>query len=262
MMISRETLLKTTQEAGAICSAAFRSLTVNQIHFKSEIDLVTEIDRQVQTFLIDRLTNLCPGARFLAEEQKSPEALTDDPTFIIDPVDGTTNFVHGLPYFCVSVGYTENRIPQLGVVVAPALNEVYSAQRGAGSFWNGQRILVSNNEDPRQALGCTGLFGGTDKTRQESVELMADVLLRLRDVRRMGAAALDLCYVAAGRFDLFWERSLNAWDIAAGALIVEEAGGIVSDLWGDTRDLLFAGNVLAANPALHKWFLELDAVRS
>ena len=254
--ISRQQLLTVTVEAGELAQRSFRSLSAEQVAYKSEIDLVTEIDHSVQSLLIDRLARMCPGARVLAEEQQEHRALTDEPTFIIDPVDGTTNFVHGVPHYCVSVAYAEQGEPVLGVVSAPALGEVFSSERGGGSFRNAERIKVSPNSDPRRALGCTGLFGDSRAGRAAAAELMGRALDHLRDIRRMGAAALDLCYVACGRFDLFWERGLNAWDIAAGMLIVREAGGRVSDAHGDTEGIMLSGSIVAANPQLHRWFME------
>ena len=256
MNITREQLITIATEAGKQVLASFRNLSTETIHFKSEIDLVTDVDRSVQAFLIDRLSRAFPGARFLAEEQDVHAALTDEPTFIIDPIDGTTNFVHGIPHFCVSIGYTEGRRPVLGTVVAPALGEIFSAERGAGAFCGNRRINVSRTDNPLHALACTGLFGGGAESIEAGIRTLLRVQSQLRDVRRMGAAALDLCYVAAGRFDIFWERGVSAWDIAAGMLIVEEAGGVLSGVHGETDEVLFARSVLAANPELHRWFLD------
>ena len=254
--ITREQLISIATEAGQQALASFRNLATDTIHFKSEIDLVTDVDRSVQAFLIGRLSAACPGARFLAEEQDVHPTLTDEPTFIIDPIDGTTNFVHGVPHFCVSVAYAEAKKPILATVVAPALSEVFSAERGKGAFCGTRQITVSRTDNPQHALACTGLFGGGAESIEAGIRTLLRVQSQLRDVRRMGAAALDLCYVAAGRFDIFWERGVSAWDIAAGMLIVEEAGGVVSGVHGETDEVLFARSVLAANPELHRWFLD------
>ncbi len=260
--ITREQLISIATEAGQQALASFRNLATDTIHFKSEIDLVTDVDRSVQAFLIDRLTTACPGARFLAEEQDVHPTLTDEPTFIIDPIDGTTNFVHGVPHFCVSVAYAEAKKPVLATVVAPALSEVFSAERGKGAFCGTRQITVSRTDNPQHALACTGLFGGDDAKRESGIRMLIEIHPHLRDLRRMGAAALDLCYVAAGRFDLFWEGSLSPWDVAAGMLIVEEAGGIVTGVRGESDDVLFARSVLAANPELHRWFLSSTKPRT
>lgn len=255
--ITREQLISITTEAGQQALASFRNLATETIHFKSEFDLVTDVDRSVQALLIERLTEACPGARFLAEEQDVHLTLTDEPTFIIDPIDGTTNFVHGVPHFCVSVAYAETKKPVVATVVAPALGEVFSAEHGMGAFCGTRRINVSRTDNPQHALACTGLFGGAADSMEAGIQTLVRIQSQLRDVRRMGAAALDLCYVAAGRFDIFWERGVSAWDIAAGMLIVEEAGGVVSGVLGETDEVLFARSVLAANPTLHRWFLSL-----
>lgn len=255
-MITRESLTAAATDAAALALASFRTLSKNAIHYKSDVDLVTDTDRSVQQFLFDRLRELVPEAQFLAEEQDVHPSLSDEPTFIIDPIDGTINFVHGVPWFCVSVAYAEECVPRLGAVVAPALQETFSAERGEGAYCNGELLEVSRTDRPVQALGCTGLFGGTHQSREGSTLVLQKVHPALRDVRRMGAAALDLAYLAAGRFDLFWEGSINPWDIAAAMVIVEEAGGIISAMDGSTDNTLFAGNVLAANPTLHRWFVE------
>lgn len=255
-MITRESLTAAATDAAALALASFRTLSKNAIHYKSDVDLVTDTDRTVQQFLFDRLRELVPEARFLAEEQDLHPSLSEEPTFIIDPIDGTINFVHGVPWFCVSVAYAEECVPRLGAVVAPALQETFSAERGEGAYCNGKLLEVSRTDRPVQALGCTGLFGGTHQSREGSTLVLQKVHPALRDVRRMGAAALDLAYLAAGRFDLFWEGSINPWDIAAAMVIVEEAGGIISAMDGSTDNTLFAGNVLAANPTLHRWFVE------
>ena len=254
-MVTREELTRAATEAAERALASFRNLTAEKIHYKTDVDLVTDIDRSVQEFLMERLAALVPGAKFLAEEQDVHPTLTDDPTFIIDPIDGTINYVHGVPWFCVSVAYAENKVPLVGAVIAPALGETFSAERGGGAFCNGQPLRVSARTEPIQALGCTGLFGGSNQSREEGGAVLQQVHPALRDVRRMGAAALDLSYVAAGRFDLFWEGSLNPWDVAAAMVIVQEAGGVVSAMDGSTDNTLFAGNILAANPALHRWFV-------
>ncbi|MFW5812034.1 MAG: inositol monophosphatase family protein [Alkalispirochaetaceae bacterium] len=265
MTIALDTLIDVILAAGSLCLEEFDSFDREKTEFKSETDLVTEVDRRVQRFLVDMLTDRCGTLSFIAEEDEQGHAITDAPTFIIDPVDGTTNFVHHLPHWCISLGYWEKREPVLAAVYAPVTGELFTAERSGGAWLRtgggkeGVRLSVSDNNRPRHALGCSGLFGGSDSMRQQSALLLGRALAQMRDVRRHGAAALDLCYLAAGRYDLFWEGHLSAWDVAAGSLIVEEAGGRVTDLYGRTsspEELLSARSVLAGNPEMHRWFLE------
>lgn len=265
MVITRSALLEIVLAAGDLAREAFDAFDRREIEYKSETDLVTAVDRKVQRFLMDMLTDRCGAVGYIAEESSENGSLTDASTFIIDPVDGTTNFVHHLPHWCVSVGLWVEKEPRLAAVYAPVTGELFSAERGAGAWLRNagaaeeQRLEVSPTDTPRHALGCSGLFGGSDAMRQESAVLLGRALAQMRDVRRQGAAALDLCYIAAGRYELFWEGHLSAWDVAAGALIVEEAGGRVSDLDNLARspvDLLTAGSVLAGNAEMHRWFLD------
>ncbi len=270
MALTRDALIAIAADAGAHALAAWVSFDRATVEFKSDTDLVTHVDRAVQERIVTAIHRRDPEARIVAEEQPDAGSVSTDPTYIIDPVDGTTNFVHGLPHWCVSIGYWVDGEAHTGVVAAPALGEIYSAERGAGAWLRRDAaqgsggsqetaLRVSAAATPRHALGCSGIFGASDAMRAGSARLMEQALGHLRDVRRHGAAALDLCFVAAGRYDLFWEGHLHAWDIAAGALIAREAGGVVTDLAGTDQtptQLLEAGNVLAGTPSMHRWFLD------
>ncbi|MEM8845304.1 MAG: inositol monophosphatase family protein, partial [Pseudomonadota bacterium] len=175
--------------------------------------------------------------------------------WIIDPLDGTTNFLHGVPQYCVSIAMRENSKLQLGVVYDPVKEELFCASRGEGATLNNRRIRVSTQTDLTASLLGTGLPYRTDQELDAYMATLRAMLENTSGIRRAGAAALDLAYVAAGRFDGFWEFGLNIWDIAAGVLLIQEAGGLVSDIEGG-HDYLESGNLVAANNKLFKPFLK------
>jgi myo-inositol-1(or 4)-monophosphatase len=222
---------------------------------KGRIDLLTETDPAVEAALKKDLAALLPGASFLAEESAAQAAL-GDLTWVIDPLDGTTNFAHGLPIHAVSVGLWEEGRVVLGAVAVPVLGELFHAVRGGGAFLNGVPIAVTDTADLEQALVATGF---PYAIREEIRPIMANlerVLLASQGVRRMGAAAVDLAYVACGRLDAFYESCLNPWDVAAGWLLVEEAGGRVTDYAG--RPYALGGKyILASNGRVHGAISEL-----
>ncbi len=265
MVISRRQLIALVIEAGDAAFEAWHSGADKQVEFKNDADLVTVVDKETQRRLVLSIGKATERAevRFIAEEQDTVEPLTRAPTFIIDPIDGTTNFVSGLPHWCVSVGFWLDGEPQLGVVYAPATREVFSAERGIGAWVATTHtqnaavelpIKISDNTNPRHAVGCSGIFGETDELRRGAAATIGEVLVHFRDVRRHGAAALDLCYVASGRYDLFWEGVLKSWDVAAGALIATEAGARVTPYWAASGPILDAGSILAGTPSMHEWF--------
>ena len=224
--------LAIVEESGAIISA--NHAHPHTIRHKGRIDLVTETDIAVEAFLKERLATLAPQAGFLAEESAEDLSLPDT-CWIIDPVDGTTNFAHGLPLTATSVAYRLNGEIVLGIVNAPLLRECFIAEKGKGAWRNGERISVSSVAASRV---------------DELLERMRPVLSSCQGVRRCGAAALDLAWTACGRFDAFYEDELKPWDMAAGALLVTEAGGTVSNLDGSPFDLRWS--ILAGNKAMHE----------
>jgi myo-inositol-1(or 4)-monophosphatase len=210
-------------------------------------DLVTDADRAAESAVLDRLCRSFPNAAVLAEEGGS-RAGTSGERWIVDPLDGTTNFAHGYPLYCVSIGYERDEEVLAGVIYAPAIDECFTARRGEGARLNGAPIRVSNVERLSDAMVCTG-FQPSDYARNGTwFAAMSD---RAQAVRRDGSAALDLAFVACGRFDGFWEFDLKPWDVAAGTLIVREAGGTVSQTSGE-RALVDSPSVLATNRRIHR----------
>lgn len=222
-----------------------------EIRKKGVIDLVTEADIAVEQDIRARIERYFPTHVFLGEEaaQSGPSSPSAH-RWIVDPIDGTTNFAHGLPLFCVSIALEIEHRVDVGVVYVPVLDELFTAERGEGTRLNGQRIRVTQQSSLVDSLLVTGFPPQATEAQAEQVAIFGEFLSRARAVRRLGSAALDLAYVAAGRFDGFWERSLHAWDVAAGALLVEEAGGRVTGFNDNTFDP-FGGQLLASNGALH-----------
>ena len=217
-------------------------------------DFVTEVDRAAERIVADTLLAAEPGSRIVGEEL-SPEVVRDGLVWIVDPLDGTTNFLHDFPAYAVSVAAAVDGELQAGVVVHVPRHEVYAASRGGGSWHGERRLAVSTISDPAFALIGTG-FPFKDTSRLDAYQAQfARVAARTSGIRRPGSAALDLADVAAGRCDAFWEQQLSAWDIAAGILLVREAGGVVTDFAG--RHVGAEHTALCAgNPAMHAWLLD------
>jgi myo-inositol-1(or 4)-monophosphatase len=236
-------------EAGERIKADFASPT--GIRHKGRIDLVTATDLAVEGLLQDRLGALAPEAGFLAEETAGKTRLTG-PTWIIDPLDGTTNFAHGFPFVCTSVAYFDGREVALGIVDAPILGQCFTAGRGLGARLNGVPLSVSSVLRLEDALVATGFPYAIRENLDEITADMRAVLAATQGIRRPGSAALDLAFVAAGRFDAFYEIGLNPWDVAAGWLLVTEAGGRVDTYRPDGPYRLGDFRILATNGALHE----------
>lgn len=228
-----------------------------QIKKKGVIDLVTEADVAVEQDIRSRVAGYFPTHVFLGEEaaQSAPSS-TSPYRWIVDPIDGTTNFAHGLPLFCVSIALEIDGRIDVGVVYVPVIDELFAAERGQGARLNGRRIHVTRETAIIDSLLVTGFPPQADNTQDEQLAIFGEFLSRARAVRRLGSAALDLAFVAAGRFDGFWERSLHCWDVAAGALLVEEAGGKITDFEGRAFDP-FGGQILASNGGIHPQLLEI-----
>ena len=217
---------------------------------KGRIDLVTATDLAVEALLKERLAAVLPEAAFLAEETAAGTGLSGL-TWIIDPLDGTTNFAHGFPFVCTSVALYDGREPLLGIVNAPLLDQCFWAARGQGAFCNGEPLRVSATDEPEAALVATGFPYAIRENLDEILADMRVVLAETQGIRRPGSAALDLAYVAAGRFDAFYEVGLNPWDVAAGVLLVTEAGGTVSGYRPAAPYRLGDFRILASNGRLH-----------
>ena len=225
---------------------------------KGPIDLVTAADLAAEQEFRTLVARRFPGHSVLGEEQ-SVGRIPESPTrcrWIIDPLDGTTNFAHGLALFCVSLALEVDGRIELAAVYDPVGEELFTAERGQGARLNGQPIRVSEREALVDGLLCTGFPYTVRDGRGRQVDVFSAFLGRARAVRRLGSAALDLCYVAAGRFDGFWEEQLHPWDIAAGALIVQEAGGWVTAFNDEPIDL-FRGQIVASNGRLHGQMLSV-----
>lgn len=230
-----------------------------QVDKKGPIDLVTAVDVEVETMCREIIADRFPGHTVLAEELPNTAADGDGVRghrWIFDPIDGTVNYAHGLPIFCASLALEIDGTVMVGAVYDPSRQELFVAERGNGARLNGTPLAVSSTTGLLDAMLCTGFPYDVHSTVDEVVGLFGAYVSRARAVRRLGSAALDLCYVAAGRFDGFWEERLHPWDMAAAVLIVEEAGGQVTDLSGGTFSL-FDGDVLASNRHLHDQMLRV-----
>jgi myo-inositol-1(or 4)-monophosphatase len=225
---------------------------------KGEIDLVTEVDLACERMCRAVLAERFPEHDILAEELSAgpEEKARARYRWVFDPLDGTTNYAHGLPIFCASLGLELDGVPIAGAVYDPSRKELFTAERGQGAFLNGVPLAASRTEALGDALLVTGFPYDMHVRGPELVELFGLFLGRARAVRRLGSAALDLCYVAAGRFDGFWEQHLKPWDVAAGALVVTEAGGRITGMDGTAFDTV-AGHLVASNGRIHDAMLEV-----
>jgi len=222
----------------------------------ASIDLVTEVDRACETLIIETLREQRPQDAVLAEEGGGEDRPGARWRWVIDPLDGTMNYAHGYPRFCVSIGVQCEGSLSVGVVYDPLLDELYAAQRGQGASLNGRPILVSSEDQLGRSLLSTGFAYDVHSSSEDNLDHFAHFIKSARGVRRDGSAALNLCYVAAGRFDGYWESKLKPWDIAAGILIVEEAGGRVSD-FQDEPAPESGREALASNGRVHDAMLEV-----
>ena len=241
----RETALM----AGALAKSGRERLTAAAIHVKdTPTDMVTDIDREVERFIIDRVRSKFPDHGFIGEETGRTDA-EKEYCWIIDPIDGTTSFIHDFPYWGVSIAVYRRGKPYAGAVFAPALDELFSAEAGKGATLNGRPIRVSKCGDIGSALLGTGFACVRDKRPRNNLEFFCRIVPKLQGIRRDGSAAFDLCQVAAGKYDGYWEFRLKIHDIAAGVVIAREAGALVTDADGG-EDLTGNGLVCAA-PGIH-----------
>lgn len=251
---------KYLKEAEAIAQKAGEMLRENidasaRIFFKGAVDLVTNFDNRAQKMIFNHLSASFPDHDFWAEEGLSKEKGKDF-RWIIDPLDGTTNYVHSLPIFCVSIALEKRGKVVLGVVYDPMREEMFSAVKKRGAFLNGKRIRVSSVDDLDKSLVATGFPYDLRESDVNNVDHFNNFLIRVQAIRRCGSAAMDLCYVACGRFDGFWELKLKPWDMAAGALIVKEAGGRISNF--QNREFsIFGSEILATNSLIHHQMIEV-----
>jgi myo-inositol-1(or 4)-monophosphatase len=248
--------IQTARDSGRLL--AERLGRIKEIKYKSEIDLVTEADLASERLIIDRIKNHYPRHSILAEESGEMKIIgggtsADDWKWIVDPLDGTTNYAHAYPMFCVSIALEHNGAIELGVIYDPMRDEMFTAERGRGAALNERRLQVSQINSLNHAMVCTG-FPYELAGRVEAARLMAEFVIHGQAVRRDGSAALDLAYVACGRFEGFWEIGLRPWDVAAGVLMVQEAGGQVTNFKGQTFDI-YQPPILATNGLVHEQML-------
>lgn len=219
------------------------------IRHKGEINLVTDVDLSCQARMIELIRENFPEDEIIAEEKDNTFSRGKN-RWIIDPLDGTTNYAHGYPFFSTSIGYESNDQVVAGVVYNPIFDELFFAVKGKGAFLNGEPLKVSKTKVVKQALLCTGFPYDINTSPDNNLNHWSDFLFSAQALRRDGSASLNLCYVAAGRFDGFWEIKLHPWDIAAGCLMVTEAGGIVTDLNGEASSV-YRGDLCASNGVIH-----------
>jgi myo-inositol-1(or 4)-monophosphatase len=244
---------KAAREAGKI---HLKNLgNVKKIEFKAKNSLVTEVDKLSEELIISIIKDNFPEHDIFAEE--SGKHLSDsDYLWLVDPLDGTTNYAHAYPFFSVSIALEVKGVLELGLVYDPVKDEMFTAQRGGGAYLNGAPIGVSGTAHVDECHLCTGFVHENDQMVEENLRHFSNFIRRAQAVRRDGSAALDLCYVACGRFDGFWELGLNPWDTAAGVLIVEEAGGKVSLFSGDEYSI-YMKEILTSNNLIHNEMMEI-----
>lgn len=252
-------ILQSAATAALTAGDIIRSLygKPHQIRHKDVIDLVTEADLASEKAIIERVTRDFPNIAVMAEESRSDYSGTmTGAAWVIDPLDGTTNFAHGFPHFGVSIGYVIDGVPLAGIIYCPMQDELFCGCRGKGAWLNGRRIKVSTAADLQHSLVATGFPYDVHRTLTQVIDTLQRVLPKVQDVRRAGAAALDLAYVACGRLDGFWEMNLKPWDTAAGALLLEEAGGKLSDFKGNPFSI-FRPEIVASNTLIHQELISL-----
>ncbi|HXR37319.1 MAG TPA: inositol monophosphatase family protein [Candidatus Binataceae bacterium] len=255
MDVIEKTALRAARAAGAVHRARF-----NKISFKGKtsfLDLVTEADGEAEAAVIRILSRAFPGHAILAEEGGGNDQPSDH-RWIIDPLDGTTNFAHGYPHFCVSIGYERRGRVELGVIFDAPRKELFVARRGKGATLNGRPIAVSQASKLNTSLLATGFPYDRAERRRFYLTFWEALMTRVHGVRRTGSAALDLAWVACGRMDGFWEFGLKPWDVAAGSLLIQEAGGKVTNMDGTPLGLS-VGRIVATNRRLHRPLMDIIA---
>jgi myo-inositol-1(or 4)-monophosphatase len=251
--------VRAARRAGSVINRAALAGGGFEVRAKRANDFVTEVDKASEAAIIEIVRKAFPAHAILAEESGATDAGQDEFRWIIDPLDGTTNFIHGFPQYCVSIAVEHRGALEHGVIYDPVRDELFTASKGRGAFLNDRRIRVSKCSKLGEALVGTG-FPFKELSRADLyLKQLRAVMERSSGVRRAGAAALDLAYVACARLDAFWELGLAPWDMAAGVLLIQEAGGLVTDLQGD-QGFMTSGDVCAAAPKLFSPLL--DALRS
>lgn len=251
--------IKAARAAGAIINRASMDLDILKINSKSPNDFVTEVDHAAEEAIIDTLLQAYPDHGILAEESgRTRGAKHSEFVWIIDPLDGTTNFIHGFPVYCVSIALAHRGVVQQAVVYDPTRNDLFYATKGRGAYLNDKRLRVSKRTRMSDALIGTGFPFRRGDNFKRYVKMFEEVMTQCAGLRRPGAAALDLCYVAAGYYDAFFETGLNPWDVAAGSLIITEAGGLIGNFTGEA-DFLNQREVVAGSPKIYGQLVQILA---
>ena len=258
-----ESFLTSVEEIAGLGATAlmryWRTLDPDQVDEKARNDLVSAADLASEEAIIGAIRERYPDHGILSEEAGESASSKSGPTWIVDPLDGTTNFVHGIPQFAISIGVAVEGRVDFGVILDPCKNDLFSAARGSGARWNGSACRVSDCGGLPGSLLATGFPFKAHRLLDPYLTIFRDVFLRCKAIRRPGAAALDLAYTACGLFDGFFEFQLSAWDLAAGSVLVEEAGGVITDMDGGPG-YLASGNVVCGPPGVHRELLEVMAV--
>jgi len=251
--------IKAARAAGAIINRASMDLDILKINTKSPNDFVTEVDQAAEKIIIETLLQAYPDHGILAEESgREHGAKHSEFVWIIDPLDGTTNFIHGLPMYCVSIALAHRGVVQQAVVYDPTRNDLFYATKGRGAFLNDRRLRVSKRTRLSDALIGTGFPFRRGDNFKRYMKMFEAVMVECAGLRRPGAAALDLCYVAAGYYDAFFETGLQPWDVAAGSLIITEAGGLIGNFTGES-DFLHQREVVAGSPKIYGQLVQILA---
>lgn len=236
------------KKCGKIISESFRK--THSVRYKGPVDIVTEVDIASQHLAVNSIQKTFPGHSILAEEENIDISNETKFKWIIDPLDGTTNYAHGVPIFCFSIALEVDSEVVLGCAYNPVLNELFYAAKGNGAYFNGKKINVSKNDCLEKSLLSTGFPYDKKSNPDNNFDHFRDISISVRGIRRLGSAVLDLCYTAAGFIDGYWELNLNPWDMAAGSLMVKEAGGIVSDFCKKPLNI-YNRRILASNGLIH-----------
>jgi len=249
--------IKAARAAGAIINRASMDLDILKINTKAPNDFVTEVDQAAEQIIIETLLGAYPDHGILAEESgREHGAKHSEFVWIIDPLDGTTNFIHGLPFYCVSIALAHRGVVQQAVVYDPTRNDLFYATKGRGAFMNDRRLRVSKRTRMSDALVGTGFPFRRGDNPKRYMKMFEEVMAQVAGLRRPGAAALDLCYVAAGHYDAFFETGLSPWDVAAGSLMITEAGGLIGNFTGES-DFMNQREVLAGSPKIYGQMVQI-----
>ena len=247
-------LVKSTKEI------VFSEEKLAEIQTKGYADFVTGVDLAVQTYIQGKLSEMYPDVQFMGEEGGKSKLDFSGKIWILDPIDGTSNLIHHLNMSAVSLALVENNKPVFGVVYNPFTDELFTAEKGKGAYYNGKAIYVSDKKTMKESFVSVGTSPYDEELREKSLVVIANLLRNCTDIRRMGAASLDLAYIAMGKFDCFYEEILRPWDYAAGAILIEEAGGKITDLDGNVLSFETSRGILASNGCTHNELMKLIKV--